>query len=201
MDAVAECEFESRTDSWSRIDGELGSGNTRALLDNRGSDAPLFQLARREPPFEFETLTVILDDQRARIVGVGQTHEHVAGAAMLADIDQCLLDDARKFERGGGRKGNWSAGPDEPCRDAGVAPEAFDKRRENVGELIAGFELQRPQRLHQLAQRKDFALQQVMNLAELVVDLLGCQRPAAAQRLDFHLDSKQRLNGSVVQLP
>src|SRR4029450_4498044 len=57
-----------------------------------------------------------------------------------------------------------------------------DARTSARGALIAGFELQRPQRLHQLAQRKDFALQQVMNLAELVVDLLGCQRPAAAQR-------------------
>src|SRR4030095_14297631 len=101
MDAVAECELESRTDSWSRIDGELGSGNTRALLDNRGSDAPFFQLARREPPFEFETLTIILDYQRARVVVVGQPDQHVAGAAMFADVDQCLLDDARKFERRG----------------------------------------------------------------------------------------------------
>src|SRR5262245_39904640 len=129
MDAVIECELESRTDSGSRIDGELGSGNTRALLNNRGSDAPFFQLARREPPFEFETLTVILDDQRARIVGVRQTHQHVAGAAMLADIDQCLLDDARKFERSGGGQRNRSTGPDKTRRDARVAPEPFDKRR------------------------------------------------------------------------
>src|SRR5262245_34817225 len=159
MDAVIECELESRTDSGSRIDGELGSGNTRALLDNRGSDAPFFQLARREPPLEFETLTVILDDQRAGVVAVGQTDQHVAGPAMLADLDQCLLDDAGKFERGGGRKGNRSAGPDKPRRDARIAPEPFDKRREHVWELIARFELQRPQRLHQLPQRKDFTLQ------------------------------------------
>src|SRR5262245_26663566 len=127
MNAVAECELESRTNSWCRIDGELGSGNTRALLDNRGSDAPFFQLARREPPFEVKTLTVILDDQRAGVVVVGQTDQHVAGAAMLADVDQCLLDDARKFQRGGGRKGNRSAGPDEAGRNAGVAPKPLDK--------------------------------------------------------------------------
>src|SRR5262245_48070237 len=101
MDAVAECELESRTDSWSRIDGELGSGNARALLDNRGSDAPLFQLARREPPFEIETLPVVLDDQRAGLIGVRETNQHVAGAAMFADVDQRLLDNAREFERGG----------------------------------------------------------------------------------------------------
>src|SRR5262245_2361591 len=127
MDAVAECELKSRTDSRSRIDGELGSGDARAFLDNCGSDAPFFQLARREPPFEIETLTVVLDDQRAGVVGVRQTDQHVPGTAVFADVDQRLLDDAREFERRGGGKRNRSAGPDEPRGDARIAPEPLDK--------------------------------------------------------------------------
>src|SRR5580765_6138728 len=104
MDSVAECELEPRADAGRRIDGELGSGDTRALLDNRGSDAPSFQLARGEPPFEVEALTVILDDERAGLLAIRQTDQHVAGAAVLADVDQCLLDDARELERSGGGK-------------------------------------------------------------------------------------------------
>src|SRR6185436_13885607 len=100
MDAVVECELESRTDPRRRIDGELGSGNSRALLDNRGSDAALFQLACGEPPFEIEPLTVVLDDQRAGLAGVGQTDQDVPGAAVLPHVDQRLLDDAGEFERG-----------------------------------------------------------------------------------------------------
>src|SRR5512133_1222026 len=102
MDPVVECELESRTDPRRRIDGELGSGNARALLDDRGSDAALFQLACGEPPFEIEPLTVVLDDQRAGLTGVCQTDQDVTGAAMLPDVDERLLDNACEFECGGG---------------------------------------------------------------------------------------------------
>ena len=76
-------------------------------------------------------------------------------------------------------------------RDTRIAAEAVDQRGEHVGKLIARFELDRPQRLHQFPQREDLALQQLLNVAQLRVHRrLDVSAVAAPQRLDLHLDSK-----------
>src|SRR6267142_3858106 len=193
-------QLEARADAGRRIDGKLRARDARAFLDDGRTDAPLLHLARREAPLELEPLPVVFDDQRAGVIGVGQPDQHVSRAAVLADVDERLLDDPRQFERGrcGQRDGTTIA--DEARRDAGVAAEAFHERGEDVGELIARLELDGTERLHQLPERKDLALQQLLHVAELRGHVGRAERRAAAERLDLHLDAEERLDGAVVQL-
>src|SRR6185503_7818360 len=160
-------QLEARADARRRIDGKLRAGDARAFLDDGRTDAPLLHLARREASLEPEPLPVVLDDERAGVIGVGEPHQHVACAAVLADVHERFLDDARQFERGRGRQRDGTAVADEARRDAGVAAEAFDQRGEDVGQLIARLELDGPQRLHQLTEGEHLALQQLLHVAEL----------------------------------
>ena len=149
-----------------------------------GPTRPFLQLARATAALELETLAVVLDDEAARVLVVGETHEHVARAAVLPDVDERLLDDPRQFER---RRRRSEMGPPvayESRRDTRIAAEAVDQRGEHVGKLIARFELDRPQRLHQFPQREDLALQQLLNVAQLRVHrrLVSARSGGAAPR-------------------
>src|ERR1051325_11266142 len=198
MDPRIERQLETCAETGCGIDRELRAGDARALLDNRGADTALLHLARGEASLEFEPLPVVFDDERAGVIGVGEAHEHVARAAVFADVDEGFLNDARQLQRGGRRQRDGMAVEDEARRDAGVAAKAFDARGEDGGESVARLELERPQRLRQLAQPQHFALQQLLHLRELRLHVRGGQHRPPAQRLDLHLDAEQRLDGAVV---
>src|SRR5207237_10145564 len=99
MDPCIERQLETCADTRRGIDSELRARDARALLDDRGTDAPLLELARREPSLEFEPPPVVFDDERAGVIGVGQADEDVARATVLAHVDERLLHDARKLQR------------------------------------------------------------------------------------------------------
>ena len=46
-------------------------------------------------PLERKSTPVIVDDQQPRVALTAETHGHVAGAGVLADVDQRLADDSR----------------------------------------------------------------------------------------------------------
>src|SRR6266545_1318039 len=163
MNTLVKRQLEARADAGRRIDRELRARDARPLLDDGRADAAFLQLARGQPTLERETLAVVLDDEAAGVIAVSQTHEHVARPAVLPDIDERLLDDPRQFERRRRRERNGTAGPYESRRHTRIAAEALDQRGEHVGKLIARFELDWPQCLHQLPQCENLALQQLLN--------------------------------------
>src|SRR5256714_4270100 len=121
MDPRIERQLEARADAWGRIDGQLRPRDARPLLDDGGPYAPSLQLPRRETPLEPEPLPVVFDDQRARVIAVPQPHGHVPRAAVLTDVDERFLHEARGLERGRRGQRDRTAVADEARGHAGVA--------------------------------------------------------------------------------
>src|SRR5437762_26270 len=111
MDTLVERQLEPRADAGRGVDGELRARDARPLLDDGRADAAFLQFARGQPTLELETLAVVLDDEAAGVLAVGETHEDIARPAVLPDIDERLLDDSRQFERRRRRERNGTAGP------------------------------------------------------------------------------------------
>ena len=167
-------QLDARADAGARVDRQAAApairarslmmaGPTRRLSSSRADSRP-----SNSNPRPSSSMT-----SRARPIRAGQPHEHVARAAVLADVDERLLDDAHELERGGAaattaRRRRRRIARRHRCR-GGSARRATRGRREADRCL----ELDRTQRLHQLAQREHLALQQLLDVAEL-------SRPIAA---------------------
>src|SRR5689334_19388693 len=127
MNPCFERQLETCADPRRGIDRELRTGDARPFFDDGRSNAPLLQLAIRQSPLEIEALAVVFDDQRARLIGVRQSDEDVACAAVLAHVHQRFLDDTRQLECGRSRKLYRTTVEHESRGNAGVAPEPLDQ--------------------------------------------------------------------------
>src|SRR5687767_5895852 len=96
---LGERQFHSRTRSWYRLDGQLGTGDSRAFLDDGRSDAALIEVASREPSFERKAAPIVLHDKPPMAIGGIQAHQDVARLRMPSHVGERLLYDADDFER------------------------------------------------------------------------------------------------------
>src|SRR5438094_2092802 len=99
MDTLVERQLETRADAGRRIDGELRARDARPLLDDGRADPAFLQFASGQPTLELEALAVVLDDEAAGVLAVGETHEDIARPDVLPDIDERLLEDPSQLER------------------------------------------------------------------------------------------------------
>src|SRR5258705_13922987 len=100
MNTFVERQLETRAHARGGVNCQLRAGDAGPLLDDRGADAPLLELASGETAFEVESLAVVFDDEGTGVVVVRQADEHVARAAVLPHVDERFLDDSRELQRG-----------------------------------------------------------------------------------------------------
>ena len=86
MNVLAECELDPGACTWRGVDGERGADDTSPFLDNGRPNASLVQFVSREPPFELEPHSVILDDKTARSTVRRQSDQDVSGVAVPPDV-------------------------------------------------------------------------------------------------------------------
>src|SRR5947209_18299918 len=89
--------FDARALTGRRFDGERAADRSHALLDDDRTLPADLEIRVRVPADESKPLTVVVDLELELIVWRADADDDVARAAVFADVDERLLDDAREL--------------------------------------------------------------------------------------------------------
>src|SRR5215831_12795293 len=89
--------LDARTASWSRFYREVAFNETHAFTNNCGDMRGAFNVQVGQAAGEWEASAVVLDDEFPRALRFQQLHQDVRRPAMLADVHQGFLCNARQL--------------------------------------------------------------------------------------------------------
>src|SRR5687767_5330130 len=191
--------FQTASAARRRTDGELPPDGPHALLDDHRAGAPRVKLDVRQPALERKPPTIIVYFQPPCPIPEAKPDHRVFGGAVFADVGQALLDDADQLETDVPFERHLLEVRDEPRPDPRVAAEVLHDVREMLEQLVR-VELGRPHLLHQFAEVEHLVADHVLQAHQLAAGGRVFQRLLAAQHLELHFDTDERLDHAVVQL-
>src|ERR1035437_3731906 len=191
-------DFELGSVARARFQHHVPAHRPDPLLDDGRSAAQVVELAQGEAAGKRKALAVIVNYQLPRTALRAEVHHCRLRAAVFANIDQTLLHNPCQFTAGGCGKGDFLQFGDKPSGHPGVSGKTFYELGDKVKELMRP-NIGRPHGLHQFAKIQDLLAQQTLDPLQLG-GKLRVMGAAAAQHINLHLDTDQRLDHGVVQL-
>src|SRR5207249_5864507 len=181
------------------VDRQLAADGPYAFFEHQGAAGRL-ELSLGETPGKLKASTVILDHQLPQAALSREADQHAARVAMLTDVHQRLLQDARQLVHQVSRQSDLPDVGDEPGANTGVAAKLVNNQGQAIRELPA-VQLERFHALDQVAHVQYLLPQPTVDATEFVGHAGGVARSLTVGRGNLHFDADESLNDSVVEFP
>src|SRR5438094_2604159 len=179
------------------FDRQLTSDGPYALFEHQRAAGRL-ELSLGETPGKLKASTVILDHQLPQAALSREADQHAARVAMLADVHQRLLQDARQLVHQVSRQSDLPDVGDEPGANTGVAAKLVNNQGQAIRELPA-VQLERFHALDQVAHVQYLLPQATVDAPESIGHAGGVARSLTVGCGDFHFNADEGLDDPVVE--
>src|SRR5439155_5212577 len=195
--SLRKSDLKARAVTRNGFDRQLASDGPYAFFEHQGAAGRL-ELSLGETPGKLKASTVILDHQLPQAALSREADQHAARVAMLADVHQRLLQDARQPVHQVSRQSDLPDVGDEPGANTGVAAKLVNNQGQAIRELPA-VQLERVHALDQVAHVQYLLPQATVDAPESIGHAGGVARSLTVGCGDFHFNADEGLDDPVVE--